>query len=108
MADALAEADPKVVNTLTLLEASIASERRGGVGARHRLDALLSSLQLGVIAFDSELLALAQDAWRRFGKSRHPAALNLGDCVAYATARHLALPLLFVGKDFEQTDIERV
>ena len=49
----------------------------------------------------------AADAFRRFGKGRHAAALNLGDCIASATARHEVLPLLFKGDDFAQTDLER-
>jgi ribonuclease VapC len=97
----------KVVNAMTLLEALIAIERRGGLEARDRLDRLLVHIGAEIVAFDAQLLGWARDAYRRFGKGRHAAALNLGDCVAYATARHQVLPLLFKGHDFEQTDIER-
>jgi ribonuclease VapC len=52
------------------------------------------------------LAALARVAWRRFGKSRHPAALNYGDCFGYALAKSRRLPLLFSGEDFARTDVE--
>jgi ribonuclease VapC len=97
----------KVVSAATLLEAAIAAERRGGLEARDRLDRLVTRAELVVAPFDEAHLGWARDAYRRFGKGRHPAALNLGDCIAYATARHEVLPLLFKGDDFSQTDIER-
>jgi ribonuclease VapC len=59
-----------------------------------------------VIAVPAEARAAAIDAWDRYGKSRHPAALNFGDCFAYACARIAGVPLLCKGNDFSQTDIE--
>ncbi len=110
-ADALLEkmvAAPRlVVNAMTLLEASVAAERRGGVAARDKLDLVVSALAPEVTPFDLRHLGWAREAYRRFGKGRHPAALNLGDCVTYATARHEVLPLLFKGDDFAQTDLSR-
>ncbi len=58
------------------------------------------------IPFTAEHGRLAMDAWRRFGRGNHPARLNFGDCISYATARHAGTSLLFVGDDFTQTDIE--
>jgi ribonuclease VapC len=98
---------PRVVSTLTLLEGAIAAERRGGLEARERFDRLVEGLDLDVVPFEAVHLGWARDAFRRFGKGRHPAALNLGDCATYATARHAVLPLLFKGDDFAQTDITR-
>jgi ribonuclease VapC len=58
-----------------------------------------------VVAHDAELAKEAQDAFLRFGKGRHPAGLNLGDCASYAHARARGLPLLFKGNDFGKTDL---
>jgi ribonuclease VapC len=98
----------RLISTATLLEAAIAAERRLGLEGRERLDVLLRRLEPDIVPFTTEHLGWARDAFRRFGKGRHPAALNLGDCIAYATARHAVLPLLFKGNDFAQTDVERV
>jgi ribonuclease VapC len=103
----LVEPVRKVISAVTLFEATLASERRGGLEARDRLDRMISRIKPEVVPFDAQLLGWARDAFRQFGKGRHPAALNLGDCIAYATARFAVLPLLFKGHDFEQTDIAR-
>lgn len=97
----------KLVSAATLLEAAVAAERRGGLEARDRLDRLVARIDAEVVPFDATHLGWARDAFRRFGKGRHAAALTLGDCIAYATARHAVLPLLFKGDDFAQTDLER-
>ncbi len=106
LADRLVEPGRKVVSAATLLEAAVAAERRGGLEARDRLDRLVDRVRPEVAPFEESHLGWARDAYRRFGKGRHPAALNLGDCIAYATARHEALPLLFKGQDFGRTDLE--
>ena len=106
-AERLSEPGRKVVSAATLFEAAVAAERRGGLEARDRLDRLITRIGPEIVPFDEAHLGWARDAFRRFGKGRHPAALNLGDCMAYATARHAALPLLFKGDDFARTDIER-
>lgn len=103
----LVEPVEKVINTVTLFEAAVAAERRGGLEARDRLDRLVNRIAPRVVPFDQHHLGWARDVYRRFGKGRHSAALNLGDCIAYATARHAVLPLLFKGDDFAQTDLER-
>ena len=59
-----------------------------------------------ILPFDEIHWRVATDAFVRFGKGRHPAALNFGDCLAYATARVAGQPLLFVGNDFPQTDLD--
>ena len=58
-----------------------------------------------VVAQDADQARLAREAFLGFGKGRHPAALNLGDCAAYALARSRGLPLLFRGEDFVRTDL---
>lgn len=102
----LAAEGRKVVSAATLLEAAVAAERRGGLEARDRLDRLVARVNPEVVPFGEVHLGWAREAWRRFGKGRHAAALNLGDCIAYATARQEVLPLLFKGEDFSQTDLE--
>ena len=64
----------------------------------------LSDIQIVVIPVETTAIAL--DAFDRYGKGRHPAGLNFGDCFAYACARHFGQPLMFKGSDFAQTDIE--
>jgi ribonuclease VapC len=70
------------------------------------LDAFLRTASIETIAFTSDHAAVARQAFLRYGKGRHPAGLNFGDCIAYATARLEAMPLLFKGDDFRLTDIE--
>ena len=67
---------------------------------------MLAGSKVEVVAFTAEHAALAREGWRRFGKGRHPAGLNLGDCFAYALARARNEPLLFKGDDFAQTDVK--
>lgn len=104
-AERLVQPGKKFISAVTFFEASVVAERRGGLEARDRLDRLATHLGLELVPFDATHLGWARDAYRRYGKGRHPAALNLGDCIAMATARHLALPLLFKGEDFPLTDI---
>jgi ribonuclease VapC len=106
-AQRLSEPGRKVISAATLFEAAVAAERRSGLEARDRLDRPVTRIALDIVPFDAAHLGWARDAYRRFGKGRHPAALNLGDCIAYATARHAVLPLLFKGADFGRTDIDR-
>ncbi len=70
------------------------------------LGELIDSFDAQVVALDAEIAYRAVDAFRRFGKGRHKAGLNFGDCLVYATAKHLGLPLLYKGQDFLHTDIE--
>jgi len=66
---------------------------------------LMDAQQIRTIALDETLADTAADAFRRFGKGRHPAGLNFGDCFSYALAVQQAVPLLFKGQDFSQTDV---
>jgi ribonuclease VapC len=69
---------------------------------------LLHRLGVELIPVTEEHAELARSAWRRYGKGRHAAALNFGDCFAYALAIESGEPLLFVGRDFTRTDVESV
>jgi ribonuclease VapC len=90
----------------SLVEASMVMHGRLGEQGERELDALLRRLQVEAIPVTLEQAELARSAFRRFGKGRHPAGLNFGDCFSYALARALGEPLLFVGNDFSQTDVD--
>ena len=105
-AGAIMAASPCRMSVANVLEASIVVERRGGDTAAHELDTLLESAEIELVPVTIEHLEAARRAWRRFGKGNHPAALNFGDCFAYALAKATGEPLLFKGEDFAQTDIE--
>jgi ribonuclease VapC len=94
------------MSTATLLECSLVLEARHGPAGVSKLDALIAEQEIELVPFDPEQLAIARAAFRRFGRGRHPAGLNFGDCFAYALARSKGLPLLFKGADFAKTDIE--
>lgn len=101
----LSDPGPKYLSSVNALEASIVVEARLGIEGTRQLAELLNAASVEVVAFDQGLSEVAFDAWRRYGKGRHPAGLNLGDCAAYALAKVTRQPLLFQGKDFGQTDI---
>ena len=103
---AIADSWPRRMTAVALLEATMVVEGRGGIGASNDLDAFLKRTQVELVPVTAEHVASARQAWRRFGKGNHPAALNFGDCFAYALAAVSGEPLLFKGGDFAQTDIE--
>jgi len=103
----LIEADPMPrIGAPALLEASMVLSRWFGDSAEAALDAFLREAEVEIVAFDLPQLRAAQAAYRRFGKGRHPAGLNFGDCMSYALARACDEALLFKGNGFAQTDIE--
>ena len=108
IAAAIEAASPRLLSAATLLEASIVIESRKGEAGGHELDLLLYRAGLEVVPVDQDQAEIARRAWRRFGKGRHKAALNFGDCFSYALAKSRNLPLLFRGADFAQTDVEAV
>ncbi len=105
-AAAIMGAYPCRMSVANVLEASIVVESRGSEAAAHDLDALLERAEIELVPVTVEHLEAARRAWRRYGKGNHPAALNFGDCFAYALARTTGEPLLFKGGDFSQTDID--
>ena len=104
--DAIAAAWPRRMSAIALLEAAMVVESRGGAKAGHDLDVLLEKAAVELVPVTSEHANAARHAWRRFGKGNHRAALNFGDCFAYALAKTTGEPLLFKGKDFTHTDVE--
>lgn len=102
------ESDPvRLLSAASLLETAIVVETRHGEPGGRELDLLVHRAGVEVVSVDSEQIDVARDAFRRFGKGRHPAGLNLGDCFAYALSRISGEPLLFKGADFAHTDIQR-
>lgn len=97
--------DPVTISSVSLAEAAIVAEARQGPDATRDLEVLVAGVVDRVAAVDEAHAWAAVGAWRRFGKGRHPAGLNFGDCFAYATASLGDLPLLFKGDDFSQTDV---
>lgn len=103
---AIVGADSRVISALSLLEASmVMSGGAYGPAAFEPLDEFLAEAGVEVVAFDAEQARLARAAFLRYGKGRHKAALNLGDCASYALARARSAPLLFKGEDFPHTDV---
>jgi len=97
----------RLISAATLVESGILVEARRGESAGRELDLFLHRAQVLSVAVDEEQARRARAAWRTFGKGRHPAALNLGDCFSYALAQVIGEPLLFKGDDFSRTDVLR-
>ena len=103
---ALIEADPiRLISAVSVLETGMIVEVRKGESGALELDNFILRGQLQTVPFDAEQAGIARLAFRRFGKGRHPAGLNFGDCAAYALASTRGEPLLFKGEDFSKTDI---
>ncbi|CAN7698923.1 MULTISPECIES: type II toxin-antitoxin system VapC family toxin [unclassified Ensifer] len=100
------DAPRRFISAATILELSIVIEARLGEAGAAELDLWLYKAGVEVVAVDAEQIAIARRAWRSFGKGRHPASLNFGDCFSYALAKSRNEPLLFKGDDFSRTDIE--
>lgn len=104
-AEAVGAAHPKLLSAANLLEASMVVEARKGDDGARDLDLFIYRGEIEIVPVDREQVEVARLAWRRFGKGRHPASLNYGDCFAYALAKVSGAALLFKGADFPQTDI---
>ncbi len=105
--DRIDAAEVVVVGVPTLLETTMVLTARMGQDARPMIFAFLRRLDAEVVPFNQEHLDAAATAFIRFGRGRHPAALNFGDCMSYAVASVAGMPLLFTGEDFSRTDVVR-
>jgi ribonuclease VapC len=104
--DAIVAATPWLMSAVSLQEAAmVIAGRAGDETAWEPVDALLDRLDVEIVAHDEALAGIAREAFLRFGKGRHPARLNFGDCASYALAKANNMPLLFKGADFPRTDI---
>ncbi len=106
--DALFGAERRQMSAFSFLEASIVVTARKGLAGKALLDGFVQDAGIEVVALDRDQAELGRDAWHDFGRGRHPAGLNIGDCCSYALARARGLPLLFKGDDFSQTDLESI
>lgn len=102
---ALQTGEPVAISAASWLEAAIVAENRAGLTPQG-LDEALGWIAPEVVPVTLAQVQMAREAHRRFGKGRHRAALNLGDCFAYALAQERRQPLLFKGDDFSQTDVK--
>ncbi len=101
--------DPKrLISAFSALEVSIVIEAKKGEAGGRELDLLLHRSQVEIVAMDSDQAELTRIAWRTFGKGRHQAGLDIGDCCSYALSKSSGEPLLFKGNDFSKTDLEIV
>ena len=101
----IGEAESCFFSAVSLFEASMVMVGRGRPELAQRLDELIRELAIEIVPFDEHLALGSRAAFVRFGKGRHPAGLNFGDCVSYALAQSRGLPLLFKGTDFAKTDV---
>jgi ribonuclease VapC len=102
---AIVQAENRLISAATVLETGIVLEARQGESAGREFDLFTVRARLQVMPFDAEQAELARSAWRKFGKGRHPAGLNFGDCFAYALAQSTGEPMLAKGADFAATGI---
>ncbi len=105
--EAIEAADSRSLSAASFVEVSIVIEARFGAEGVSHLDRLLERADVKIVPVDLEQGRLARLAFSRFGKGRHEAALNFGNCFSYALAQALGEPLLFKGEDFARTDVSR-
>ena len=100
------DADPvRLISAASVLETAIVAEARyGDIGGRE-LDLLLYKAEIQIVAVTADQIDVGRRAFSKYGKGRHPAALNFGDCFSYALAKTSGEPLLFKGTGFLQTDV---
>ncbi len=104
--DLIIQAEARLISAGNALETGIVLEARRGEAAGREFDLFLVRAGVQVVPVDGEQVDVARSAWRKFGKGHHPAALNFGDCFAYALAKTSGEPLLAKGTGFAATDIE--
>lgn len=102
----IATASSRAISSVTRLETRLVVEVGRGL-SRDQLEQMIVRWAIEIVPFDAQMSDLAFDAYARYGKGRHPARLNMGDCAAYALAKARGWPLLYKGDDFAQTDIAR-
>ena len=105
LVDRILAADHVRVGAPTLVESGLVFAGRRGARSAESVEGLVRELAVTIVPFGEAEWRVAVDAFRRFGRGRHAAALNYGDCLAYATAQTARDTLLFVGDDFAKTDI---
>jgi ribonuclease VapC len=100
--------DTRLMSTATFVEASIVMQARHGDEGVRQLDLFVARAEIELVPVDANQAHIARQAFKQYGKGRHPAALNFGDCFTYALAKDTGELLLFKGDDFTQTDLVAV
>ena len=100
------QAETKLISAANALEAGIVLEARRGEAAGREFDLFMVRTKLEVVPVDAEQAEIARSAWRKYGKGRHAAGLNFGDCFAYAVVKFSGQKLLAKGEGFRLTDVE--
>jgi len=103
--EAIEAAETRSISAATFVETSIVIEARYGAEGLRDLDALIATAAIALVAVDADQAQIARTAFSRFGKGRHQAGLNYGDCFSYALAKALGETLLYKGSDFSHTDL---
>jgi ribonuclease VapC len=103
--EAITAAGSRLVSAASVLETGMVLEARQGDSAGREFDLFIVRANVQIVPVDAELADLARSAWRKYGKGRHPAGLNFGDCFSYALAKFSGEPLLAKGTDFASTDL---
>lgn len=104
---AIEKAEQRKMSVVNYLEAALVVDNRGDTMARHAFDQFFRRSGIVIETASYQQAQVAREAYRDFGKGRHPAGLNLGDCFAYALAKVQDEPLLYQGVDFSKTDVVR-
>jgi len=103
------ESDPtRLMSAASFLETAIVIEARFGEAGGVELDLLVHKAGIDIAAVTADQAEIGRQAFRQYGRGRHPAAMNFGDCFAYALSRTSGEPLLFKGDDFSRTDVTPV
>jgi ribonuclease VapC len=105
---AIHDADVRHMSAASLVECSIVIAARYGPAGLRDMDHFVARAGIAIVPVDEDQAYAAREAWLRFGRGRHPAQLNFGDCFAYGLARTSGEPLLCVGEDFARTDVAGV
>ncbi len=105
IARTLASMSERMLSAANLVEVGIVMQARRGDDGGRDLDLLIAKLKVEIVPFTAKQADVARKAFRRYGRGRHSARLNFGDCCAYALAKDESAPLLLKGDDFGQTDV---
>jgi ribonuclease VapC len=104
--EAIEAASVRLISAATVLETALVIESRKGEHGGREFDLFLHRAHFKIVPVDEDQIELARAAFRIYGKGRHPAGLNFGDCFAYALAKQRGEPLLYKGEDFARTDVQ--
>lgn len=102
------QSEKRLVSAASVLETGMVLESKAGEAAGREFDLFVVRVKLEIVPVDAEQVEIARSAWRKYGKGRHTAGLNFGDCFAYALAKFSGEKLLAKGEDFQLTDLELV